>query len=736
MPEPATEAQPQPQGQSQSESQSKRTKRFRAAKACRRCNEKRVKCDAIEHGIPCTRCEQGKRNDCALIQSRRGIYQRKKNQNNSQTKTSGSEKEGDKEVVPRTSSPPSQRAAASHDNNTVHVQTQDQQENMNSSRNSPNHLSEDEMHSFDALEQAPPSTALTTPASHGIASPGSGDTEMSNSSYREISWTTMFDHFLEGPKHGEAVIDKCSITYLGESFPLSIVLKDLRDGGKQKLHYPGPPCPENDASTDTSQRSRPEHMLPEDIAALEAKGTFEAPEKSVLDALVSVFLDRVFPLYPIVNRHEFQQQHLMNKIPWILLHAMCFISATYCPLSILHRAGFSSRKQARFLFYRKSKALFDNGYEVNKLVVLQSVIFLTFWGGGPNNYWNFYSWIGTGVTIAETLGIHRSMATTNMKPQDRSLLKRIWWILIIRDTSCAALVGRPFRINLEQCDTDPLTAEDFQHDGNSPDFMSNPQRPSFANYQIQMSKLSLVLREIVNSRFSPQKPNTTSAVLHESLSGWRAQLPHNLRWSDNSTGMNIFSSTLAILYNHHLILTHLNRSQDGTSINSDDISQTAAQRISTMACKIVTKSDVLLMPHELFHGIFLAEVVFYTQMKSAETMVREFSRAALNNCQMVLHESRESWDPSPWVMQLFDNLLRGAPDAENADMESPTGMAEYAMGATPGFLGAEEANFGYDPWQTHPMLSNLFEMPFDPALMGDGSMFPNLINFPSVGVLQ
>lgn len=561
---------------------------------------------------------------------------------------------------------------------------------------------------------------------------------MSNSSYREISWTTMFDHFLEGRKHGETVIDKCSITYLGESFPLSIVLKDLRDGGKQKLHYPGPPCPESDGNIDTTQRNHPHHMLREDIAALEAKGTFEAPEKTILDALVSVFLDRVFPLYPIVNRQEFQQQHQMNRIPWILLHAMCFVSATYCPLSILHRAGFSSRKQARFLFYRKSKLLFDNGYEVNKLVVLQSVIFLTFWGGGPNNYWNFYSWIGTAVTIAETLGIHRTMATTNMKPQDRSLLKRIWWILIIRDTACAALVGRPFRINLEQCDTDPLTAEDFEHDSNSPDFMSNPQRPSFADYQIQISKLSLVLREIVNSRFSPQKPNTTSGVLHESLSSWRAQLPHNLRWSDNSTGTNTFSSTLAILYNHHLILTHLNRSQDRTSINSDDISQTAALRISTMACKIVTKSDVLLMPHELFHGIFLAEVVFYTQMKSAQTMVREFSRAALNNCQMVLHESRESWDPSPWVMQLFDNLLRGAPDAANAgDMRSPTGMAEYPMGAaTGGFLGVDDGDFGHDPWQTHPMLSNLFEMPFDPGLMSDGTMFPNLVNFPQIGVMQ
>jgi hypothetical protein len=65
------------------------------------------------------------------------------------------------------------------------------------------------MRSFDAQEAALPSTALTTPASHdSLASPGSGDTEMSNSSYREISWTTMFDHFLEGRKPGEAVIDK------------------------------------------------------------------------------------------------------------------------------------------------------------------------------------------------------------------------------------------------------------------------------------------------------------------------------------------------------------------------------------------------------------------------------------------------------------------------------------------------------------------------------------------------
>lgn len=117
-------------------------------------------------------------------------------------------------------------------------------------------------------------------------------------------------------------------------------------------------------------------------------------------------------------------------------------------------------------------------------------------------------------------------------------------------------------------------------------------------------------------------------------------------------------------------------------------------------------------------------------------MVAQLGRAALNSCQMVLHKSRESWDPSPWVMQLFDNLSKGPTDAENEERESPNVMTQIAMGAMPGILDSEEMNFGYDPWQTHPMLSNLFELPFDPGMQPqmDGSMFGN--NFPSVEVLQ
>src|SRR5690242_19918931 len=50
--------------------------RFRAAKACRQCHQRRVKCDALEKGIPCTRCQQRGDSDCELITSRRGTYPR------------------------------------------------------------------------------------------------------------------------------------------------------------------------------------------------------------------------------------------------------------------------------------------------------------------------------------------------------------------------------------------------------------------------------------------------------------------------------------------------------------------------------------------------------------------------------------------------------------------------------------------------------------------------------------
>ncbi|KIY00796.1 uncharacterized protein Z520_03462 [Fonsecaea multimorphosa CBS 102226] len=582
--------------------------------------------------------------------------------------------------------------------------------------------------------------STSTGSSTDLASPEAVFSETSAKSYHEISWAAMFDHFLDGRRRDQKdTIDKCSITYLGESFPLAMVLEEFKEGGRPRLHHAGPPLMEEQARDEPTSETHPSHMLPEDIAFLQAKDAFVAPPQEILDALLANFLDRVWPIYPVVNRQEFLQQYKAKKVPWILMHALCYISATFCPLAILHRAGFTGRKQARVSYYRKAKALFDTGYESNKITILQSVIILTFWGGGPNNYWNFYSWISTGVTIAEALGIHRSIAGANMHPHDRSLLKRLWWILVIRDAQCGIIVGHPFRVNINHSDTEMLTVEDFENDIHCPDFVNHPLRDVCVQYQIHMSKLSLLLREIISTRFDPNRAHARMANLHDTLQEWRNALPSSLRCSANDKSSNPFATCLAVLYDHHLILSHLGRPTTGATITPGDtgslsrtsssrlITESAAQRISSLTCTFTRRNECLVMPHEVFQGLFLAQAVFYTQMKSPLPLVSQLGFQALNSCQMVWHDIYESWDAAPWISKLFDNLIgsRNQDESNEVDLlrKNMTGGGGPSLGNGMVLDGID----GYVNWQNHPTLG-FFDMSQGEEtfpLSTDYAMFPN-----------
>ncbi|KAK5149488.1 hypothetical protein LTS14_010898 [Recurvomyces mirabilis] len=684
--------------------------RLRAAKACQRCNARRA---GFEH-------------DCTLRQSKRGTYPRKKAKHHQTLSTVEADNDPDSSRLSETLATPeglSQRELTTWPRDRETNRRSDKSPNMfpppppppstrpwtpTSMRERPSppfvtqndptpptshvqwqYPSEDRLATLAMLAASPGYRAMEVPpeprttAGAGnnridLASPESTMSRNSGSSYREISWTAMFDHFLNGRKtEGTDMVDKCSITYLGESFPLAMVLQDLTDNGAPRLHHAGPPL--QGESTPTAANppdlQHPSHMADEDIAFLQAKDAFAYPDDKTLTALVATFLERVYPLYPVVSLQEFLMQYKTRTIPFILLNAICFVAATYCPLAALHQGGFTGRREARFSFYKKAKAIFDTGYECNKIAILQSSILLTFWGGGPNNYWNFYSWIGTSVTIAETLGMHRSLAATNMSKQDRSLLKRLWWILIIRDSFCGALVGRPFRIGMEHSDTEMLTPEDFQHDEPCLSVEKHPYRFLYGEYQIHMASLALILREIVITRFGPKKKSQTRAELNSMLQSWRQTLPRELSWSDHaSKKLNVFATSLAMIYNHHVILINFgfrrdNSAQDASEAEATTLqaaSQEAARVISEFACFIVTRSLVLTVPHEAFSALFVAEVVFYTQVKSAQAMVAQVGRMSLNNCQMVLHNAKEAWDPAPWVMQLFENLMSTSKDATTA----------------------------------------------------------------------
>ncbi|KAF4954270.1 hypothetical protein FSARC_12180 [Fusarium sarcochroum] len=440
---------------------------------------------------------------------------------------------------------------------------------------------------------------------------------------------------------------------------------------------------------------------------------------------MGVFFDRIYPIYPIVDRQSFFQLHESNRVPWILLHALCSVSATFCPAHILYRAGFDSRQSARWTFYSKAKALFNTGYETNKIVLLQVCVSLSFWGGGPNDTWNFYSWIGMGVTVAETTGCHRSTMMKSIRLQDRSLLKRLWWVLVIRDASSAALIGRPFKVNLDHCDAESPAVTDFE---NPVDQSASELTRHSILYQIQATKLTLILRRIITARFQPQTqipidPNS----LRQMLSEWRDQLPSDLAWSGHvSEHVDIFAATLSIIYHHHLIMTYLRSNsvpptQDGSLGGITDLNEAeqamnqSAQHIALVACSVVTRSDLLLAPHEIFHGVFVAAVVFYIQTKSSNPMISQLGVPGLTNCRMVFQASRETWDPSPWFTQLFDKGLFAPNPPQLQETSNQTESLGTSLNDMEN-LGCDDTTLngmipsGFeDMWQNHASLGTIFD---------------------------
>jgi len=317
-----------------------------------------------------------------------------------------------------------------------------------------------------------------------------------------------------------------------------------------------------------------------------------------------------------------------------------------------------------------------------------------------------------------------------MSNQDRSLLKRLWWILIIRDSFCGALVGRPFRIGMEHSDTEMLTQEDFQHDEPCLSAEEHPYKALYGQYQIHVASLALILREIIITRFGPKKKSQTRVELNAMLLSWRQTLPRELNWSDHaSKKLNVFATSLAMIYNHHLILINFGFRRDNSTqeaIGADAIvlqatSEEAARVISEFASFIVTRSLVLAVPHEAFSALFVAEVVFYTQVKSAHAMVAQVGRMSLNNCQMVLHNAKEAWDPAPWVMQLFENLMSTPKDVSTTNDGNDLGKDGADVNATfNSFINdfgmggqADGVTMGgdFNALQSNTLLSSFLQMP-------------------------
>lgn len=637
------------------------TTRCRASAACNNCHARKSKCDAQDKGTPCSSCQRRGLERCHILPTIRGKYNRKEKSRARMNKK-----------IPGTAAGGETATSPSDDRLSLH-----------------------EAHSFNPGSSNVSKDEATVRNPGKIVSLGSSSStkitprlpisqSSQNEAGRESSWVDLFETFLQTQGIRDT-IDKACITYLGESFPLKTILRDCASSDSLRLHHPGPILSAPSPVISTHQ-SHPPHLSAEDVSYLEHKGAFKFPLKPHLDDLVSVFIDIFYPLYPAVILHDFITQWKTQTLPLILCHAVCFVGATFCELRLIHSLGFGNRREALNSFYTKTKLLFDFGYERDKIILLQTVTLLTFWPSSPNDVWTFYHWVNFGVTMAEALGIHRSLKHLNMTHKDRSLLRRLWWILLIRDAFGSALFGRPPRINGTNCDVEYVTQEDFGCDVEP----SSPHPPIIypphATYLVHLSELAVILRDIIVYRYSPVAVHIYSverASIYTRMRKWRAAIPSEIDWDEDSAARSNFTATLSILYDstiifmsignakltsEHIVPQHvgLSNHEPGPDSSIED----AAERIIHLGASLMIHDSLRRMPHETFIGVIVAEAVSFTRISCPDGKTSKLARALVDSAQMIFRSVIDSWDPSSWVIKLFNNLLSKGEVSEQPEEDS------------------------------------------------------------------
>ncbi|CCH45102.1 putative transcriptional regulatory protein [Wickerhamomyces ciferrii] len=198
-------------------------------------------------------------------------------------------------------------------------------------------------------------------------------------------------------------------------------------------------------------RDKDEYKIDKELKSyLNKKGAFIIPQISEQRRLIKLFLDNVYPLYPVVNRNILE--NLSNE-PLLLINSMMLAGVKYDPF--LQNYDYRIRAEEF-----KSRCKYLQMIETNKVTLIQSYLLLSINEEGPEGANLARECISKAILLIMELGIHNLAVAEHfdmMKTDksdiktmfrlnyDRNLMVRLFWTSYCCDriasaTSCSAML--------------------------------------------------------------------------------------------------------------------------------------------------------------------------------------------------------------------------------------------------------------------------------------------------------
>jgi hypothetical protein len=201
------------------------------------------------------------------------------------------------------------------------------------------------------------------------------------------------------------------------------------------------------------------------------------------------------------------------------------------------------------------QCLHHNGGETDHTVLLQSALLLGFYHSEADTHTQPWYWLGVAISLSQSIGLHRCSAavcaTSPIPVQQQRLWRRLWWICFYRDRWLSLTMGRPLRINKNDCNTAMPSADDMLSDFTAlPEPISAAYIPKdlsqLADYWVTMIELTQLLGDTLTLSYQPfGPPSSFQQVEGLEQEIMRFRLPEN---------KGVAKSPLATFYLYHLQL--------------------------------------------------------------------------------------------------------------------------------------------------------------------------------------
>lgn len=450
------------------------------------------------------------------------------------------------------------------------------------------------------------------------------------------------------------------------------------------------------------------------VEFLQTQGAFSVPSPKLICALLTRYVECVYPQLPLLDIHNVLQAVATNggsgKISLLLFQAILLAASAFVDVQSLSDAGYDTRMTFRKQQAERVRLLYDFDCETNRLVLIQSLILMTSWQDKGDEVKHLRHWISIAYNIAVLLGLNKEPSSgLKISQKQKSLRKRIWWSLYMRDRTLALGLRQWPIISDEASEISEPMIGDFQLDPASTEACSMlgdclllkdlDQQTRLAEIFIAQLRLSHQVYQVFKARYTvvtPKMgsnymialvlvPNTLEHAIHATqscsalLDEWFKKLPDKLQFQAplslhfrpgedflvlHCGILNLFYYALVCAL--HRPCPYTARTQIAARIrNSHRKARHAANAIFSILTEFQASDSIELLPTQGITFMLQGAVTSLCDAVSNVAQVRSLSHRNLQLSLEVLNDLKDSHSYAPYAI----NFIRAA--AANVKRQPP-----------------------------------------------------------------